>query len=371
MAKRGYGEGSIRKLPSGSWRCQIMAGYKDNGKRNIVSLTAPTRNELLDKIREFKEVKENPPAKPKNTAPLFCDFADDWYLSYRNQVQASTYANYYYTLAILKKAFGKMPLDQIKTSSINTFINQLQQQGYSNSVIRKCRAMLIQIFDVAESDDLIEKNYARRAFANRQKRTLDQEEVQTKDAFTLEEFQILMKLLPEDRIGYSIRLMLVAGLRLQELIALTPQDLAADGSWVNVNKAVKMVNGYPIMGVTKSRSSVRVIPIAPCYRYIVVWLRENCGQVYLWCNPRRENLLCDVDYVRRRYYKAVEHIPAVRRLSPHCCRHTFVTLLQSQGVPMETIAKLTGHTDIQTTGIYLHISKNTLEKAVGSLEALA
>lgn len=370
MAKRGYGEGSIHKLPSGNWNCKIMDGYKDNGKRKIVSLTAPTRNELLDKIRQFKEEKENP-LPPEDASPMFSEFADSWYKAYRSQVEASTYANYYYTLAILKDYFGGILIDQIKTSNINAFVNHLQEKNYSTSVIRKCRAMLIQIFDAAESDDLIEKNYARRAFTGKKKRTLELEDVHTKDAFTLDEFQILMKLLPENRIGYSIRLMLVAGLRLQELIALTPQDLSEDGSWVNISKAVKMVNNCPIMGVTKSRSSVRVIPVAPCYRHIVLWLRKNCGQVYLWCNPRRENLLYDVSYVRRQYYKAINNIPAVRRLSPHCCRHTFVTMLQSQGVPMETIAKLTGHTDIQTTGIYLHISEDTLEKAVDSLSALA
>lgn len=369
MAKRGYGEGSISKLPSGNWNCKIMDGYKDDGKRKMVSLTAPTRNELLDKIRQFKEDKEHPPL-PKETSPLFSEIADNWYNSYRSQVEASTYASYYYTLAILKNHFDNIPIKQIKTSDINAFVNYLQEKQYSTSVVRKCRAMMIQIFDAAESDDLIEKNYARRAFTGKKKRTLEHEDGPTKDAFTLDEFQILMKFLPEDRIGYSIRLMLISGLRLQELIALTPQDLAEDGSWVNVTKAVKMVHNCPIMGVTKSHSSVRLIPIAPCYRYIVKWLRANCGNVYLWCNPRRDNLLCDVGYVRRHYYKEIERIPAVRRLSPHCCRHTFVTLLQSQGISMETIAKLTGHADIQTTGIYLHISETTLEKAVSSLASL-
>lgn len=369
MAKRGYGEGTIHRLPSGSWNCQLMDGYKDNGKRRIVSLTAPTRGELLEKVRQYKRDREQQEQMPKE-APDFCTFADQWYVSYRKRVEASTYSNYFYTLALLKEYFGQIRMDQIKTSQVNAFINSLQERNYSMSVIGKCRTMLIQIFDAAEADDLILKNYARRAFTGKQKRTLDHAEVRTKDAFTPDEFALLMRDLSEDRIGYSIRLMLVTGLRLQELIALTPSDLAEDGSWVNVNKAVKMVNNYPIMGVTKSRSSERLVPIAPCYRYIPLWLRENCGQVYLWCNPRRTNLLYDTDYVRRHYYHAIEQVPGVRRLSPHCCRHTYVTLLQHQGVPMETIAKLTGHKDIQTTGNYLHIAEDTLEKAAASLEAL-
>ena len=62
--------------------------------------------------------------------------------------------------------------------------------------------------------------------------------------------------------------------------------------------------------------------------------------------------------------------PDVRCLSPHCCRHTYVTLLQSQGVPLETISCLVGHSNIKTTDNYLHISQDTLARAVVSLEHL-
>ena len=74
--------------------------------------------------------------------------------------------------------------------------------------------------------------------------------------------------------------------------------------------------------------------------------------------------------MRRKYYKLLARYPDVRPLSPHCCRHTYVTLLQSQGVPMETIARLTGHTDIKTTDHYLHISDDSLADAVAALEAI-
>ncbi len=61
----------------------------------------------------------------------------------------------------------------------------------------------------------------------------------------------------------------------------------------------------------------------------------------------------------------------MRPLSPHCCRHTYVTMLQAGGVPMETIAALTGHADIKTTEGYLHQSAPALAKAVEALNAKA
>ena len=66
-----------------------------------------------------------------------------------------------------------------------------------------------------------------------------------------------------------------------------------------------------------------------------------------------------------------ENVGQVRKLSPHCCRHTYVTMLQANGVPMETIAALTGHSDIKTTEGYLHQSADTLAKAVEVLNGKA
>ena len=74
---------------------------------------------------------------------------------------------------------------------------------------------------------------------------------------------------------------------------------------------------------------------------------------------------------RRRFYTALKNVGQVRKLSPHCCRHTYVTMLQANGVPMETIAALTGHSDIKTTEGYLHQSADTLAKAVEVLNGKA
>lgn len=367
--KRGKGEGSVHRLRSGSWQSQIMDGYTDEGKRHIVSFTAPTRAEALARMREYLLNKPESGSVEASEVPLFADYANLWYESYRSQVEESTWCNYGYTIKLLNKAFGHLRLTDVKTVQVNRFINELESRGYSASQISKCRSLLIQILDVAEADDLVVKNYARWAFRTT-KRLSKSQRAHQKDAFTVEEVEILLKDLPNDLLGNSIRLMLVTGLRLQELLALTPKDIAADGSVVHVSKAVKMVDGIPKLGSPKSFTSRRVVPVAPKYRHIALWLRENGGQAFLWCAPRRDSLLYATYTVRRKYYKLLARYPDVRPLSPHCCRHTYVTLLQSQGVPMETIARLTGHTDIKTTDHYLHISDDSLADAVAALEAI-
>ncbi len=57
------------------------------------------------------------------------------------------------------------------------------------------------------------------------------------------------------------------------------------------------------------------------------------------------------------------------KLTYHVGRHTFSTLLTlSQGVPIETVSKMLGHTNIKTTQIYARITK---EKISQDMEALS
>lgn len=363
--KRNNGEGSVTRLPSGSWRCQIMDGYYENGKRKTKSFTAANKAEALEKMREYLGNKPMPGAEID-----FCQYAEKWYKQYENQVEQSTYSNYRYTLNILKDAFDGKKLGDIKTSDINIFMNSLESKLYSASTISKCRSMLIQIMDIAEADDLIQKNYARKAF-NVSKRLKTVQHHNKKDAFTLYEVQNIFKYLPEnDKFAYSIKLLFITGIRVQELLALTNEDLAEDGSYIVVNKEVKMVNGKPVLGSTKSYKSNRVIPVSENYRYIPLWLKNNCGKAFILCAPYRESLLYSTSTFRRKFKRFLSKIPEVRVLTPHSCRHTYVSMLQKQGVPMETIARLTGHTDIKTTDNYLHISDESLYKSVEKLNNL-
>lgn len=65
------------------------------------------------------------------------------------------------------------------------------------------------------------------------------------------------------------------------------------------------------------------------------------------------------------YLKEIADLCGIKkRLSYHMARHTYATLLLSKGVPMETVSKLLGHTNIKTTQIYARITNKKIEQDV-------
>ena len=59
-----------------------------------------------------------------------------------------------------------------------------------------------------------------------------------------------------------------------------------------------------------------------------------------------------------------------KRVTFHVSRHTNATLLLSLGVPIETVSKLLGHSDIQTTQIYAKVIDRNKRNAVSKLDGL-
>lgn len=62
------------------------------------------------------------------------------------------------------------------------------------------------------------------------------------------------------------------------------------------------------------------------------------------------------------YLKEIADLCGIeKRLSYHVARHTFATMALSKGVPVESVSKMLGHTNIQTTQIYARVINKKIE----------
>lgn len=216
--------------------------------------------------------------------------------------------------------------------------------------------MLYQIFNKAEANDLITKNPVR--FAERMRKGPKKR----KEAFTAEEVQLLMNKLPQNRIGWSIRLMLATGMRTQELLALEPHHITEDGARITIEQAVVMEKGTAVIGTPKSFDSYRVIPVPVNIRYCARFL-SMVNTKFIW-EAGKEDMPCNPSYFRKQFREALEQIEGVRVLTPHCCRHTYVSQMQALGVDLATIQSIVGHADVDMTMHYLHVQDSIRQAAI-------
>ena len=64
------------------------------------------------------------------------------------------------------------------------------------------------------------------------------------------------------------------------------------------------------------------------------------------------------------YLKEISEICGIEKnLTFHLARHTFATTMTlGKGVPIETVSKMLGHTNVQTTQIYARITNDKISK---------
>ena len=61
---------------------------------------------------------------------------------------------------------------------------------------------------------------------------------------------------------------------------------------------------------------------------------------------------------------SLEAMEGVRVLTPHSCRHTYVSQMQMLGVDLATIQSIVGHADVDMTKHYLHVQDPVRQAAI-------
>lgn len=132
-------------------------------------------------------------------------------------------------------------------------------------------------------------------------------------------------------------LMLDCGLRRQEVISLTWEDL-------------HLPEGYIVIKCSKYNKN-RLVPLPGFLAKYISLLPKNCNYVLTLTNSGGQLTESAVKNFFRRLRKRT-----VQRLHPHLLRHTFATSYICGGGNMEFLRLYLGHADYAITKNYLHIS---------------
>ena len=148
-----------------------------------------------------------------------------------------------------------------------------------------------------------------------------------------------------------LRLMLEAGLRAGEVVALKPDhlDMTTCKLLVREGKGAKDRSLW-------IRDDLRDL--------IGQWLERRLGSQWLF--PTRHGSQLQTRYLRTLVKRLARRagISEAERVSPHTLRHTFATDLYRETKNIRLVQKALGHANLSTTMIYTHIVDDELEEAL-------
>ncbi|MBQ8962936.1 MAG: site-specific integrase [Clostridia bacterium] len=253
----------------------------------------------------------------------------------------------------LRAALGGTRLCDIRQLHIQRFADD--NSGYSKSQVDKLRATTQLIFRAAVANRIItfdptsEVNWRHQGEGSH--RSLTREEIAV----------VRQHSSGEGYMPLAAMLMLFAGLRRGEVLALRWEDIDRDAGVIHVRHGVHYEGDAPVLGAPKTKAAVRDVPILPPLVPLLAspgegWvLKDGEGK-----QPSQNRF--EVDWGRYQRKTGLS-------IRTHDLRHTFVTLLYDAGVDVKTTQTWVGHTSPAITmSIYTHL---TTEKEQVSLERTA
>lgn len=346
---------SITKLKTGKY--EIDLSYTQGRKRCRLrrkvygSLKAAREWEakLKNAIRMGELLSPDKGAQPV----MFKDFAREWFETYvkANNKPSEQVAKETMLRLHLVPAFGSFMLSEISSRNIEKYKANLISRDYSPRTINIHLACLRKLFQSAVDWEVIERNPAGKIAKMKER----------KDAWQFLDFEDSEKFL--DAVPEQWKTLFLCamrtGLRISELIALRWRDIDFKRKVIEARNTLYRGKLYP----TKSYA-MREIPMTQDL------VKALAGTRHL----RSEFVFCGSDgkpihrgSVRKPLQAAIKK-SGVKRIRFHDIRHCFASHLVMCNVGIKKVQELLGHSSLQMTLRYSHLTPACREEAIKALE---
>jgi integrase/recombinase XerC len=237
--------------------------------------------------------------------------------------------------------------EQIEAEDIRMYLAELSDYLAAASLERKASS-LRSFFRYLLRQGYLTRNPAEEVELPRKPKRLPR-------VFTVDELaNLLDSAFDSDGLGPRNRaiweLLYACGLRVSELVGLSPLDISDERQELRVTGKGRKQRVVPIssvaMGALKSYHSLRE-------KLLAAYPRWACPDA-LFLNYRGGRL------TRRGVEQMIDRtmlaVGSGRKIGPHVIRHTFATHLLDGGADLRTIQELLGHSSLSTTQKYTHVS---------------
>jgi len=364
--RRGNGEGTIRQRTDGRWEAQLSL---PGGKRK--SVYGKTRKEARDALKvALKKLDDGVDlGAPGQTLEAFLE---SWLAESKSRVRPKTHRTYQDLLRLhVIPDIGKIQLDRLAAPQIATLLRDKQAAGLAPKTVGHIRATLRAALNQAVRWRLIAHNPAAAVAAPR----VPHAEVQV---LTAEEARTLLAAAKGHRHEALWVVALSLGLRQGEVLGLRWTDVDFEANTLRITRALTRVDGKLVLAEPKTEQSRRTLPLSLRVREALLAHRDR--QVFTKAMAGEHWQEQDFVFAStvgtplqprntlEAWYKLLAQAGLPRRKF-HVARHTAVSLLIADGVPLRVVMELLGHSQISTTAnTYGHVFAESLREAADAMD---
>lgn len=247
--------------------------------------------------------------------------------------------------------FGKRKISEIQTKEVIAWQNDLLRQKdktgkpYSECYLKTIHNQLSTIFNHAVRFYALRTNPAAKAG------NMGNEKRKEMLFWTKEEYLRFADVMMDKPVSfYAFEMLYWSGMRLGELLALTPSDFDFQNSTVTINKSYQRLHGEDVITTPKTKKSNRTIKMS---EFLAEEMQEYIKMQYE-IEPTDRLFPISKSYLHREMERGCKET-GLQKIRIHDLRHSHVSLLIELGFSAVAIADRLGHESIEITYRYAHL----------------
>ena len=296
------------------------------------------------------------------------EYLDNWIELHAHQLKPTTLSKYRsYLRLYLKPGLGRIKLQDLKPSHVQTLYGQLLEKPLAPSTVHYAGSILkLALKYAVDVDGLLATNPVSKVQTPKGASV-------TPDLWNKDELNQFLKVASEHRLGFYFRLSAYTGARRGELCALRWSDF--DGALLTISKS-RVKAGNQVLelnstkGGTNGKRTVKVdtdtMELLKAHRRRQFQERMALGECWTdtgYVFVREDGLPIDC-HTPTHLFKKLGRLAGLKPIRLHDLRHLHATELLRLGIPLHVVAHRLGHRDAMVTAtIYAHVTDQQIETA--------
>jgi integrase len=331
---------------TGTWYAYFRYSDWTGDRKQKMKRGFPTKREALEWERAFLQ---------KTAADLsmsFESFTEVYFNDMRNRIREYTWQTKENIIRTkLIPFFGKKKMSEIQTRDVIAWQNEMlahrdaKGKGYSDTYLKTMHNQLSAVLNHAV------RHYELKSNAASKVGPIGKKEAKEMLFWTKAEYVKFADAMMDKPLSYyAFEILYWCGLRLGELLALTPADFDFEKETVSVTKSYQRLRGRDVVTEPKTQKSNRVISMPT---FLCEEIQEYLNMIYR-VQPTDRIFTVTKSYLHHEMDRGSK-ASGVKRIRVHDIRHSHVSLLIEMGFSALAIADRVGHESIDITYRYAHL----------------